>query len=936
MNGQTPHLTVSDPRGLTVRSVDYCRSVPGATAESRVHHTLFDARGRLVEQRDPRLWALPQAPANLATVHSLSGQVVRSDGVDNGFCCDLWGEAGQVLQQWDGRGQRRVDYDTLLRPLAVFERLAEQAWQCSERLAYADGRADHGQHNRCGRLLRHDDPAGTCHWPGFSLTGEASHERRRFLDSTDWPDWPVDRDARDALLEPGEGASTAWRHGPLGEVLEQIDAAGHRQSFHSNLSGELQQVRLQLAGQPEQTLLSQALYSAQGQMLEETLGNGVTIQRTYCAQDGRLLNLSARRDIGKTLLDLHYGYDPAGNVTSLEDRAQPLRHFANQRIEPLCEYRYDSLYQLIEATGWEAGTSNRGPGTLNDPQAGANYRQTYRYDASGNLLELAHVGVQSHGRILAAARHSNRCLAQIDGRPPNEDDFLERFDANGNLLALQPGSRLHWDVRNQLSDIRPVKREGDADDVERYVYDAAGQRLRKSCVAQAAGRSLISEVRYLPGLELRESRATGEHLQVITVQAGTCNVRVLHWLGGRPDQIAQDQQRYALTDHLGSSMLELDAHAALVSLEVYHPFGSTAWLAGRSEVEASYKTIRYSGKERDATGLYYYGARYYMPWLQRWLSPDPSGAVDGLNLYCMVNNSPLRYRDPDGRQGVDDMDLAESEAASRGTLHASGLKQFPPADQKRVRAAAALAGKLAGKALEALEGGRGGENLRKILFASFGTFEPPAPDADGISLEQRLRAVRPYVESLGKKEGWRLMLVTTYPESRAYTRKTSSGTDKTRIAITRALLDKHDDLHLTSALLHESFHAVGFAQADPRNYVSDMWYTTPSGGTFSLERLRSNSHSVRLSGPDVGAMPISDRRHFYDIVYDEMRRQKLLPKFVSPGDFAWRTDAFLNYPTIRVNSGLRNADTLTGIAMAFHKPRFKMPVTTPSFRTRMW
>ena len=129
---------------------------------------------------------------------------------------------------------------------------------------------------------------------------------------------------------------------------------------------------------------------------------------------------------------------------------------------------------------------------------------------------------------------------------------------------------------------------------------------------------------------------------------------------------------------------------------------------------------------------------------------------------------------------------------------------------------------------------------------------------------------------------------------------------------------------------------MGFAQADPRNYVSDMWYTTPSGGTFSLERLRSNSHSVRLSGPDVGAMPISDRRHFYDIVYDEMRRQKLLPKFVSPGDFAWRTDAFLNYPTIRVNSGLRNADTLTGIAMAFHKPRFKMPVTTPSFRTRMW
>ncbi len=27
----------------------------------------------------------------------------------------------------------------------------------------------------------------------------------------------------------------------------------------------------------------------------------------------------------------------------------------------------------------------------------------------------------------------------------------------------------------------------------------------------------------------------------------------------------------------------------------------------------------------------YYGARYYAPWLGRWMSPDPAGTVDGLN-----------------------------------------------------------------------------------------------------------------------------------------------------------------------------------------------------------------------------------------------------------------------------------------------------------------
>jgi RHS repeat-associated protein len=54
------------------------------------------------------------------------------------------------------------------------------------------------------------------------------------------------------------------------------------------------------------------------------------------------------------------------------------------------------------------------------------------------------------------------------------------------------------------------------------------------------------------------------------------------------------------------------------------------------------KEYRYSGKERDdSTGLYYYGARYYAPWLGRWISADPAGTVDGLNLYEFVGGNPI-------------------------------------------------------------------------------------------------------------------------------------------------------------------------------------------------------------------------------------------------------------------------------------------------------
>ncbi|MNL09075.1 hypothetical protein D3C87_1298230 [compost metagenome] len=125
-------------------------------------------------------------------------------------------------------------------------------------------------------------------------------------------------------------------------------------------------------------------------------------------------------------------------------------------------------------------------------------------------------------------------------------------------------------------------------------------------------------------------------------------MQVLHWVAKPPEDITNDQVRYSLNDHLQSSALELDEQAELISQEWYYPHGGTACFAARSTIEAKYKTVRYSGKERDATGLYYYGFRYYAPWLQRWINPDPAGYVDGANLYRMTTNNPINFWDGDG------------------------------------------------------------------------------------------------------------------------------------------------------------------------------------------------------------------------------------------------------------------------------------------------
>ncbi len=664
MFSKTPVLAVNDPRGLAVRRVDYWRGDVIQTAEPRIHRTAHDAAGHGVKQWDPRLWTLqntdPLTPPNLSAVYTLNGQVLRSNSVDAGTQISLFGLGSETLMDWNSRGTRRdIERDLLLRPTAVFEAGVLQPRHCAERFSYGQpGRADPAR-NQLGQLIRHDDPAGSMLFESFAITGENVEKNRHFTLVPVSPDWPEPIEERQRLLERVEGAMTHWRFGPLGALLEQIDAKGNRHACELTLDGGLRARHLQLSHQTERwAVVSDIHYNAEGQVTQELAGNGVLTTLTYRHEDGRLMARHAENSQGVVLQHLLYQYDRTGNVLSIEDKALPVRYFANQRIEPVSRFTYDSLYQLTEASGWEAGAGDGGPTAI------ANYWQTYRYDAGGNLLKLTHVGAQSPGHDLQAARYSNRCLPWRNGVPPDEAEIAMAFDTCGNRLLLDQGRQLQWNLRNQLEAVVAVQRDCGADDREVYLYDGAGQRVRKIRSLQTRVRAVVTQVHYLPELELRTDNGTAEVLQVITVQTALNSVRVLHWESPPPAGI-NDQYRYSFNDHLGSISLELTADAQLISREHFYPFGATAW---SEESDISYKTVRYSGKERDATGLYYYGLRYYMPWLQRWLNPDPKGFIDGPNLYQMVGNSPMRHADSDGGKKTDTSELANSAQKQKALL----------------------------------------------------------------------------------------------------------------------------------------------------------------------------------------------------------------------------------------------------------------------------
>ena len=107
---------------------------------------------------------------------------------------------------------------------------------------------------------------------------------------------------------------------------------------------------------------------------------------------------------------------------------------------------------------------------------------------------------------------------------------------------------------------------------------------------------------------------------------------------------------YQLTNHLDSASVELNETGEIISYEEYHPFGTTSYRSGRSEVEVSLKRYKYVFKELDnETGLYYYGMRYYAGWIAQFISVDPKiHEFPFQTSFAYANNSPIKYIDVNG------------------------------------------------------------------------------------------------------------------------------------------------------------------------------------------------------------------------------------------------------------------------------------------------
>lgn len=699
----TPTVAVVDNRGLAVRTVQYNRTAVEGPLDELISQQTFSPRGHLCSSIDPRLLDKqrlnPEVQPNFLYLSSLTGGVLRRVSQDAGTLTVLYDiDNGPVWQQ-DSRGQQLSrTFDVLHRLTSVAER-AGDVTRLSERRFYADSSAS-ADANLRGQLLQLYSPAGMTAIPGYSITGQVLQEQQQFLrDAILRSDWAGNDPARWNADLTAPIYITRWDFNAQGVQVQRTDAHGNQQRQGYNITGQLASSALLLAGQTLAHSVLRAIdYSAGGQPLHEEAGNGVRSDYVYAPQTQRLSTLTTTRPVttgrASLLQALCYQYDPVGNLLSISDNAKGTQYTRNQRVTPDSFYTYDALYQLIQAQGRE--NANAGQQSQALPPAIVplwqqtteltHYTRHYHYDRGSNLTAIRHVGLHAYTQQMVVSQTSNRAVQHSTGLTPGDVDSY--FDGCGNLLQLAPGQPMAWDTRNQLQRTTQVVRSGPDDDHEAYWYDSQGQRATKLGTTHTSGITRTQRVRYLPGLELRvaeqtqsDSTTVTEALQVIQVgAAGRQSLRVLHWQQGKPASIDNDQYRYSLDDQLGSSLLEVDQRADILTWEEYFPFGGTAVWSARNETETQYKFVRYSGQERDATGLYYYGLRYYAPWLARWLNPDPAGTIDGLNVFAFVSGNPLRLKDD---QGLSKIDLSNLTDAQREKAGLNGAQSNPAVEMHK-------------------------------------------------------------------------------------------------------------------------------------------------------------------------------------------------------------------------------------------------------------
>ena len=691
LHKNTPNQLHFDTLGSHVLSIEHNKNVTTNADELYKTRVELDIEGNMLSVTDDR--------GNKVMQHKydMLGNKVYQLGLDTGQRWLLINVLGNPLRTWDERNHEfQYFYDVAHRPTHskvlggdgtsaldhVFDKIiyGESLLTGTRTDINRFNEAALQSRNILGQIIQHYDTGGLIDTPDYDFNGKPKATTRKlFSKYKETANWTVANLAGD--LESGSGFTFIIRTDALGRITQQVAPDGSIITPNYNEAGLLTSESVFHPGAMATSLYIKDIdYNEKGQRERILYGNDVTAKFHYDKETFRLKQLETKRQNNSLLQDLLYTFDAVGNVTHIQDNAIPVQFFSNEQIEPIAEYTYDALYRLMRATGRENNAQlnfnscdnwNDKPffneAKWGDPMAVRNYTESYKYDSVGNILEMKHVaagGNWTRGyENETTGNRLKRTFIDDISTPANYTNYAH--DAkHGFMKELPHLEKIGWNFKEEL--IHATRQRCTDDSIPMmtyYQYNGSGQRIRKITENQSAGGAAPSkkdERIYVAGYELYKKHSgpdAGLERVSLSLMDQDHRFVMIETRNDVDDGTEKQLVRYQLHNHLGSAALELDStsSAEVISYEEFHPFGTTAYLAKNSDIKSAAKRYRYTGMERDEeTGLEYHSARYYLPWLGRWLSADPAGLVDGANLYRYCRNNPMKLNDPGGMDPPDE------------------------------------------------------------------------------------------------------------------------------------------------------------------------------------------------------------------------------------------------------------------------------------------
>ncbi|MDR3023195.1 DUF6443 domain-containing protein [Chryseobacterium sp.] len=317
-------------------------------------------------------------------------------------------------------------------------------------------------------------------------------------------------------------------------------------------------------------------------------------------------------------------------------------------------YQYDALNRMLKGAYSQPNSSL----AQNDY-----FNEELSYDLNGNIKTLKRLSWPAAGGTTAEKiddliyNYQNGDKSNVLDRitlPPGVINNRSGYDALQGTIAYNPNGNMtdHPDRKMKITYNYlnlPNNIAVNAGIIDKsttsYIYRADGTKVSK-----VYDHNGPIETNYLDGFQYDNRHAYDTAASLYTIPV----LKFVPTSEGYYD-FTENKYIYNYTDHLGNVRVSYKNNGTaleVIDANNYYPFGlkhqeSPIVPVPFAGVPYNYK---YNGKELQETGMYDYGARFYMPDMGRWGVVDPlAEKMTRHSPYNYAFNNPIRFIDPDGR-----------------------------------------------------------------------------------------------------------------------------------------------------------------------------------------------------------------------------------------------------------------------------------------------